>query len=762
MSDMLNNIQTNIDDSVIDFMSRTTGVKYSDEQLAILKQKGGMCILASAGSGKTTIMNHLIAKRIQTREIDDPNKLLCTTFSRTGANEMGQRLEQLLNQLGVRAKAQVKTLHAVYLQLLKDLGYNLNIVENSSKMRYIREACKEQGIHLEDDEYQTLESIFGYQINNLLSDSDLFKSYAYTLREQIPLEKYSSIRQLFNNKKQIDGCMDFDDMQLFVYTLLKSPQYGPAIQQYCHSLWQHIYVDEAQDVSKIQFEILKMLISDPNKLVFIGDDDQCIYEWRGADPSIILNICGVYTDLSLMKLTTNYRCKSNIVDKADIGIKFNRTRSNKTMTAFNKGGTIKVCDVGDGNIYSMSKYAYKYIKELIIDKGVSPSDIAVLSRNNQHLTILNNMLFKEGIYCNATEDMRFTKCGIYKMIEGIIQMGQNTTNGNITANNLWKCCIYMKRSAANEIGKLQSAYGVSLKDILGFILTEYGRRSVGWVNPGMKVSKLDYGKYTDFMDRLSSATVENLVTIYNILDKETSTKATIALLYMFLETKVSLFFKMEENSRFADGYIEYMCSLIEELGITNFNKYIKTTNQFETGGMAVLSPMVTMTTMHGAKGREWEYVIIFADDNVSFPSFQNISCCMEDGVPDSDIRRMIDENRRLHYVAMTRAKSNLTIFGNKKNLSVYTLEALGVMNFGNDNDSNIIAMSQHGLYKDLVDKTYDTIFSDNSGYKLSISIDNLDTKVEKSYLASEQENQGIDNSFNINNMQTYAPVQLGD
>ena len=755
----------NLDASVIEYMQRATGVKYSDEQLDILRHHGGMCILAAAGSGKTTILNHLIAKRIQTKEIDDPEKLLCTTFSRSGAGEMGQRLEELLKDLGIRSKASIKTLHAVFYKLLKDLGYNFNIIENSTKMRYLREACKECEVTLEDDDYQTLDSILGYQINNLLSDSDLFKSYVYKLREQIPLEKYSAIRQIFNNKKSDSNCMDFDDMQLVIYSLFKNETYGKPLQDYCQSLWKYIYVDEAQDISKIQFEILNYLISDPNKLVFIGDDDQCIYEWRGADPSIILNICGKYTDLSLMTLTTNYRCLSNIVDKAAIGIGFNRTRSNKTMKPYNKGGDIKVCNVGNGDIYEMSQYAYKYIKELIIDKGVLPSEIAVLSRNNSHLTILNNMLFKDGIYVQSADEMKFTKSSVYKFLYGIIQLAFNPTSSFVVQNNIWKIIPYMPKTTGNIIANLQSAYGLSLKDTLGLLMTEYSDNDMDivWKNPGIKISKMDYGRYSEIMSRLSQASKEGLANVYSILDSETIETAISSLLYMFTDAKMSMIYKSEEQERFVYGMIRYFGILVKSLGANQFVKFLKATEQFETGGMAVISPMVTMSTMHGAKGKEWKYVIIFADDNVSFPSFYSISTCVEDGVPDSDIRRMIDEDRRLHYVAMTRAKEHLVIFGCKNNLSVYTLEALGVMDFDKDNDSHIIAMAQHGVYRELIDSSNEKIFGEGSPYYMSIDVKDLDTKVEKKYQEIKQEeNKNGDFDFNINNMQTYSPVVTGE
>lgn len=767
----LDKIISEKDEQIISYMSRVTGVKYSDEQLAILRHKGGMCILAAAGSGKTTVLNHLIAKRIQSGEISNAEKLLCTTFSKSGAGEMGQRLEELLKELGIRSKASIKTLHAVFYKLLRDLGYNFDVVETSTKMRYLREACKECEVVLEDDDFQTFESILSYQINNLLSDESLFKSYVYKIREKVPLEKYTAIRQIFNNKKTDNGCMDFDDMQLFIYSLFKNEQYGKDLQRYCHSLWQYIYVDEAQDISRIQFEILKYLVSDPNKLVFIGDDDQCIYEWRGADPSIILNICGTYTELDLMTLTTNYRCLSTIVNRAAVGIEFNSTRSNKTMKPFKDGGHIKVCDTKNGDLYEMSKYAYKYIKKLIIDDGVMPNDIAVLSRNNAQLIILNNMLFADGIYVKSPDDMKFTKSSVYKMMSGVIQLASNPTSSYVTQNNLWKCVKYMPRSGANIIANLQSSYGFTLKDTIGCLFTEFNDTAydIIWNNPGIKISPMEYGQLSTFMSRLSEASKESLCDIYHILDEETPEKAIGSMLFMFHEAKMGIIYKSDEMVRLAEGVISYIGDRAKALGINQFNRFIKATEQFESGGMAVISPMVTMSTMHGAKGKEWKYVVIFADDNISFPSFYSIRKSLEDGVADNDIRKMIDEDRRLHYVAMTRAKEHLTIFGNKNNLSIYTMESLGVMDFSKDNDSHILAMAQHGVYMDLVKKCEDLIFNPNSEYFMSIDTKNLDTEVEKDYRKmkdSDNKDQGqggqSSSDFNINTVQTMPAFYSGD
>jgi hypothetical protein len=167
-------------------------------------------------------------------------------------------------------------------------------------------------------------------------------------------------------------------------------------------------------------------------------------------------------------------------------------------------------------------------------------------------------------------------------------------------------------------------------------------------------------------------------------------------------------------------------------------------------------------------------VILFADDNVSFPSFSNICTSIEDSVPESDIRNMIDEDRRLHYVAMTRAKDCLAIFGNFSNLGVYTMESLGIMDFGKESNANIIAMAQHGLSKRLVDNTKEFI-EKNPEYLLEIDIKDLNTKVEQKYNekklqtkaennldeTSENPKSEVTSGFNINSIQTYTPVATG-
>ena len=147
------------DDEIIERLSNLTGVNYSDEQIAIMKHHGGMAIMAAAGSGKTTVLTHLLAKRIMSGEISDTTKVLCTTYSKAGADEMEDRINKLLERAGIKRKVLVKTMHAFYLMILQQFGYNMRLVDNFQRLRFIREACTAAEVKLDDDDLATLDGL---------------------------------------------------------------------------------------------------------------------------------------------------------------------------------------------------------------------------------------------------------------------------------------------------------------------------------------------------------------------------------------------------------------------------------------------------------------------------------------------------------------------------------------------------------------------------------------------------------------------------
>lgn len=710
------------EDQVIKELERIGDTKFSDEQLQILKHRGGMSILACAGSGKTSSLINLIAKRIKTGEIKYPSKLMCTTYSKGGADELEERLNKLLPKIGIYEKVAVKTLHALYLQVLKRFGIHTELISNGDRARFIRESVKEAGLTLDQDELQTVDSLLSYQINNILNDAELVNSYVYTL-ENVSLDEYKIIREGYNRRKNEAGLSDFDDLQLKMYVLLVKKE-NKLIKEYIQSNWLDFFVDEAQDVSRIQFEILRKMVTKSDRLVFIGDDDQCIYEWRGADPSIILNI-DAYYDVEKFKLSTNYRCKGNIVRPAAQGIKNNAKRYDKDMTPFEEGGSIRLVDTKGGDLFNQSKYAFAYILDLVNNKGVKPGDIAVLSRNNIHLSILNNMLFREGIFSEINADMRFTGSYMYIDIKNVILLSEDSCDPYLTKKILWKMCRFMGTRGANYVGDFQESTSMTLSESIGYILWRAGKLKTE--NPRyMRINSAVRARVEAFGRNMKSDTMTDLEILYQFLVQPERGQAIIGLISMYLEG-TAFMYKSEDKRRAVEGMVSYTIGLLRTVGPDRIDSFFRASEQVEKGLMDTGGDKITMSTMHGAKGKEWPYVILFADDNVAFPSFDGITVMLNKGIEISDISNSLDENRRLHYVAMTRAKENLTIFTDSNNPSVYLLEAFGLFNPGKHKSNGIIiSMAEGGGLADvLVERGKKYLFDKEYAYLLDVDISNV-------------------------------------
>lgn len=740
------------DDEVIQNLSRITGVVYSDEQLAILKHHGGMAIMAAAGSGKTTVLTHLLVKRIMSGEIQDVTKVLCATYSKAGADEMAERINKLLDVVGIKKHIMVKTMHAFYLLILQHFGYSLKLIENAQRTKFIRDACSKVNVKLNDDDMQTLDSLLSYQVNNLLSDKGLFDSYVYTLQD-VSMEQYSKIKAWYTELKRQAGMMDFDDMQLYVYFWLcvADENTKKTVTDYIHQTWQEFYIDEAQDLSKIQMAILRKMCTDSSKIVFIGDDDQCIYEWRGADPSLLINITGYY-DIERFILSTNYRCRAEIVDTAAVGIKHNARRTVKTMKPFNSGGEIKIIDTtyynsnGDAeapDLYQMTKYAFMYIRDLI-KSGVSPSDIALLSRNNGHLAILNNMLFREGIYSMYTKDMKFTGNSMYKELKQILELARDDYDPDLTEKLLWKVVPYLSAKSAKLIAKFQESSGFKFSDTLGWFLTECCNMSLGWKLPsGSIIPESSKTSMRALARSLNTSQASNIRVMYraSVYDGSTETdpdkrrneneyRRVCNFMGLYSQVSLEFLYRTADKQRACKGYIEYFKKMVKDWGIEKTLRFLNVSQQYELGVSGVFCEKINMSTMHGAKGKEWSHVVLFADDNISFPNFRSIRDLKARGISTSDIYKVIEEDRRLHYVAMTRAKNTLAIVTYKDNISVYTLEAFGILNdctsSGGNNDS-ILGMAMCDKVRlPLIESAKKKLFDKNCKYYLDIDVSKIE------------------------------------
>lgn len=909
-----------------------TCIKVSGESELFLTEH---CIVTH----NTTISVNLIAKRILTGEIKDVNKLIYTTFSKAGADEMKERLDTLMGQLGMgHIKVQVRTLHSFFLSVIHTFGLNKRIISSSERTKMVRQACKDAEYPLKDDDLMIIDNLLSYQMNNLLTNKKLVDSYVNTL-EDLTVEKYAIINASFRKQKDDDNCMDYDDMQYYLWLWLVKWQKSQnqverdtalAVRNYCKAVYTDFYIDEAQDVSKIQFEIIKAIVSDPenkNKLdrnlVFIGDDDQClledtevltdsgiklikdivegdkvlsldngnivkstvintyshginnsiplvkittasgksyvatadhkvmvkipdkfkeesfyyggnryavsdivrafldaeepdkrdllmwriksrlsvfgylmdlphfgrdaitengyvitsamslstgmvfgklnednnkvvddiitsvevvdkgefigqdkrvyclnlasnhnyfangllthncIYQWRGSDPSIILTI-GAKFNMQTFVLSTNYRCLNEIVDYAAVGIKCNNSRFDKSMNAFNQGGSVKIYPSAREDLCSLSIAALNQIKYWL-SQGDKVSDIAVLSRNNFHLALLSNMLLREGIYCNMTEDMKLTKSYMYNDVKDIIALSEPTWKAELTAKVLWRLCRFMGANNSRIIASFQDSCALSLEDTLGWLLKHFVVKDLNFskkLNINMQAEQqMQYQ-----MAKLSRDTTDDMLTLYNTLKLENREDKIRSLLYQYLQA-TSFMYKSKDKNRSIRGLVQYIINLMKKDGVDKMLEFMRVTEQLECGKMVIPGDKLTLTTIHSAKGREWKNVIMFGCDNVSQPSFDGIYGMIQDDIPMSDIFENIDEERRLFYVGNTRAKENLFVITYLQP-SIFILEALGAFNDNKGgNNATIVELVSDNQWQERYKNTIqEKIFDSESKY----------------------------------------------
>lgn len=707
------------------------GITHSEEQLKILNSTGGRCILACAGSGKTTVLTELLAINIICGEID-PSKLLCTTYSKGGSKEMEEKFKQLMNKLGYNMNISVQTIHASYYRILSDFGYKIKICSDGQRAKYISEIIKELKLTelTDNDSKDYISNLISYQVNRAMTDDDLEASYVFN-SSKCSKKNYAAIRTEYAKKKAADGKVDFDDLQTYMYTLLynSNEEIQNTVVNYCRSLWTWFFIDEFQDTSTIQYKVLKKLIPVENHdcLTVIGDDDQSIYKWRGTDPNIILE--DVLVDYGLKKfiLPTNYRCRKNVVDFAAKSVKCLSRREDKDIRAFNDGGTVEVIQSDRYDLFGLSMTTCDYIEQLKA-QGNDLRDIAVLCRNNNHLTIMNNILLSRGIYCESQPGMRFTSENLYKDIKAALVLYEDNYKNSLVSQYLWKFVPFLGVSGSRLVGNIMSEVGLSFKSALGWLLNEVDRyNTVNFDSSKIKVSSQLILQYEAYYRKINRDAKPVLAEIYILLSSENSPKDKIKELLKYWKVSVKYMYKDSDRERLLEGYYQYAVYLLDSMELSEIDGLFSLTEQYEKGEAAVLGSKVTLSTLHGAKGKEWKNVILFLCDRITMPCKRELEKMCEDHRTDEEISEYIDCERRLYYVGCTRAKDRLSLVCNPNLVSNFVLESFGLCDNTSDNNMNIFnslvgISSISGLvdkYKEAIGKEpYYHLWSDNRKNRL--------------------------------------------
>ncbi len=578
--------------------------------------KTGPCMtLAGPGSGKTTVITHRIKNLIEEYNVS-PSEILVVTFTKAAATEMEERFFKLMeasDKRSISRQVTFGTFHSVFFKILK-YAYNYNagnILREDKKREYITQIVSKLNLEYED--------MSGF-VSDIISEMSLVKSEMINLStyysKNCPESIFRRIYSEYNEKLYQTGQIDFDDMLTMCYELFTKRK---DILQLWQEKYKYILVDEFQDINRIQYMIIKMLALPQNNLFIVGDDDQSIYSFRGAKPDLMRNFAEEYKNAGVIRLSVNYRCNPEIVSTAARLIKKNKHRYDKQIEAYNKR-VYPVQIIEAKNIMDESEYILKLIREYK-EKGFDYKDIAVIYR-----TALSpgNLLQKLLAY-NIPFKMRDAMPNIYEhWIAGNIFSYIKLALGDCSRAHFLNIINKPKRYISRDAFKTESVSFEELKKIYfskQYVVDrieklEYDLKLIRNMTPYAAINYIRHGVgYEEYIAEYADYRRINAQELYEVLDE------------LALSAK---------NFDSYEKWFAYIDKYKEELKLQEKNRY-----KTEDG--------VTLSTMHGVKGLEYRAVIIMDANERITPHFKAV------------LEEDIEEERRMFYVAMTRAKERLHI-----------------------------------------------------------------------------------------------------
>ena len=581
---------------------------------AVVNTDGPMLILAGAGSGKTKVLTTKVAYLIEEKNID-PNNILAITFTNKAAKEMKERIFKLEGNSAFYI--QISTFHSFGLKILKEncelLGYekNFTILDSDDSLSIIKKIMKELNIDANKYNPKAIKNVISNNKNEII-DPEKYSLYVNTDFDEIALEVYRK----YEKSLKINNAVDFDDLLILPLKLFNN---NPGVLQKYQEKYKYVFIDEYQDTNEPQYILSKMISAKYKNITVVGDADQAIFTWRGANYKNILNFEKDYKDAKVVLLEENYRSTKTILNAANNVIKNNKVRKEKNLWTQNEEGS-KITYYKAFDEKDESNYVVNEIKKLI-EKGVNPKDICVLYRANAQSRTVEEAFLTSNISYNIVGSYAFYNRKEIKDLIAYLKLIYN----NKDDVSLLRVINYPKRGIGNKsIENLAINSNVLDKSLYEVI---------------------DSGKELEFKNMIeeikkeeSHLTLTELIDM--VLDKsgmkksledEKSIEADIRL--ENLEEFKSIAKAMEIN----EGIVS-LEELLDKLALVSDVSEQKNDNEDK----------VTLMTMHAVKGLEYDYVFVVGVEEGLFPHSNSLESNDE-----------LEEERRLCYVAITRAKKKL-------------------------------------------------------------------------------------------------------
>ena len=595
---------------------------------AVLYNDGPLLIIAGAGAGKTKTLTTKIAYLIE-EKYATPYNVLAITFTNKAAKEMKDRLYAMLGD--VAKKIQVSTFHSFGLKLLREnfelLGYDRNfvIMDSDDSLTVVKKIIKDLGYDPKVYNPKAIRNKISSCKNEMIS-AKAYERYAVSDYEQV----IHKIYEKYEDKLYQNNSVDFDDLLLLPIKLFKE---NPDVLERYQDLYQYILIDEYQDTNQAQYILTKLISEKNRRITCVGDDSQSIYSFRGANYKNILNFEKDYPDAKTILLEQNYRSTSTILDAANQVIKNNSQRKDKKLWT-DRGTGEKIKYYRAYNERDEAQYVIRKIKELV-NKGTEYKDIAILYRTNAQSRVVEEEMLKENLPYRVIGSFYFYSRKEIKDLIAYLRLIHNSKD-NIS---LLRVINTPKR-------------GIGLKTIenLTSKADEEGISIYDAINSGKEL------EFKNIIEKLKIVAED--LTLTELIDKVLDASGMKKELEseQSLESEVRLenleeFKSITKAFEEKEGLISLEDFLLEISLISDVEEYKDDPNR------------ISLMTVHSVKGLEFDNVFVIGMEEGIFPHMNSL---MEN--------MALEEERRLCYVAITRAKDNLhlvnarrrTLFGKEQ------------------------------------------------------------------------------------------------
>lgn len=585
-----------------------------EQKEAIMHRDGPAMVLAGPGAGKTYVITNRVKVLLDEYGVK-PEQILVVTFSKAAAVEMKERFEMLTG--GRRLPVRFGTFHSVFFQILR-LAYHYEVKDIATpalKYRFLEETFNETGYEV-DDKKEFLSDI-EKEISRVKGEGIEIDCY---FSSACSAEIFQKMYRGYQEKLQRHRCLDFDDMVVYTYQLLKERE---DIRRRWQAQFRYLLIDEFQDINRLQYETVCMLAEPENNLFIVGDDDQSIYGFRGAKPGIMLSFPKRFPDTKQIVLGVNYRCSDEIMKAAERLIGKNNERYEKHIVA-NKGKEqpvhMKKCENLPDEAEKIVAQIQMYQKE-----GIAYQEMAVLFRTNMQMRLLAGKLMEHGVPFTMRENLpNLFDTWMAKDIMCYLQLALGNRSREKFLKIANRPVRYLSRTAFTEsevsFDKLRAYYAVKNQEwmeerIWNF---EYDLKNLASLSPYAAIHFIRKGiGYDEFLKTYADERNVNADDWFDVLDE------------------------MQEMARDKKSIPEFL-SFVENYGDT-----LEEMRQEQKKQQVKEEPGVSLMTMHASKGLEFPVVFV--------PTLNEDIVPYRKAVQEGNL----EEERRMLYVAMTRAKTYL-------------------------------------------------------------------------------------------------------